>query len=191
MDVALRARTKGDRAENLKRSFKAGSSLEDIMPDLVKFATQTNANEPDDISKAALANISAKLSAPSKEKDPVAWAANLFDLADKCLKQSDPRVRHRNFVKVIGYCESVMEVFSREEFPDKWADVQMKLCEAYMQRVEGVRRDNMEKAMMCFDACKEVRHDETLPDDFLKKHWARGADARKAADEAAARKKKE
>ena len=57
----------------------------------------------------------------------------------------------------IVLCESAMEVFTKEAFPDKWADVQMKLCEAYMQRVEGVRRDNMEKAMMCFDECKDVR----------------------------------
>ena len=75
-----------------------------------------------------------------------------------------------------------MEVFTKEKFPDKWADVQMQLCAGYMQRVEGVRRDNMEKAMRCFDACKEVRPNETLPDEFLKKQWARGAYARKAAD---------
>ena len=77
-----------------------------------------------------------------------------------------------------------MEVFTREAFPDEWADVQMQLCAAYMQRVEGSLRENMEKAMRCFDACKEVRSGETLPDDFVKKHCAKGAKARKMLDAA-------
>jgi hypothetical protein len=93
--------------------------------------------------------------------------------------------------KAVAYCESVIEVFSKEELPDKWADVQMKLCGAYMQRAEGVRRENLETAMRCFDACKEVRPHEKLPDEVLRKRWARGADAREAADLAAGRKKKE
>ena len=36
--------------------------------------------------------------------------------------------------------------------------------------------------MRFFDACKEVRPDETLPDELLKKLWAKGAESREAAE---------
>jgi hypothetical protein len=127
----------------------------------------------------------AELRVATKDEDPIAWASNQAELADKCLKQCDQESLSYNVEKAIEYCESAMEVFTKEAFPGKWADVQMQLCAAYMQRAEGVRRDNMEKAMRCFDACKKVRPDETLPDDFLKKHMTRGAAARKAPDRAA------
>ena len=94
------------------------------------------------------------------------------------MKLFDREERCENVEKAIGYYESAIEVFTKEAFPVKWADVQMKLCAAYMQRVEGVRRDNLEKAMRCFDACKEVRPEQILPSEFLKKQWAKGADAR-------------
>jgi hypothetical protein len=124
--------------------------------------------------------IIAKPQVATKDEDPTAWASHQLELADQCLKQFDQKQRCEKVEKTIAYCESATEVFTMEKFPDKWTDVQMKLCGAYMQRVEGVRRDNMEKATLNFEACKQVRPDETLPVDFLRQQWARGANARKA-----------
>jgi hypothetical protein len=82
--------------------------------------------------------------------------------------------------KVIAHYLAAAEVLTKEESPERWADIQMSLCAAYLQRVEGVRRDNMENAMKCFNACKEVRGgDDTLPADWFKKQWEKGAKARR------------
>jgi hypothetical protein len=102
--------------------------------------------------------------------DPTTWATEQFALADEYMEQFDrnqDRGQDREVVEeAIEYCQSTLEVFTNEAFPDKWADV---------------RRENLEDAVLvrCFEACKEVRPDEKLPD--VKKHWAKCAEARKAA----------
>lgn len=61
--------------------------------------------------------------------------------------------------------------------------VSIALVHEYSDFVGNGRSANkdMENAMRCFDMCKEVRPDEILLDEFVKKHCAKGADARKAA----------
>jgi hypothetical protein len=189
MALLFKRRTKGCRADNINKSLehyvasKVGMSLEEITPGLVAFGTGSwglryYTDWKPDIGEAAVTAMIKKLHVSTKEEDPTTWARNQLQLADKCLKQSNDKVRRENIEKAIGYCESATEVFTKESFPDKWADVQMQLFAAYMQRAEGVRRDNMEKAIRCFEACKEVRPGETLPDEFLKQQWAKGAGGR-------------
>jgi tetratricopeptide (TPR) repeat protein len=149
---------------------------------MLTFVANGSSGDMDAAAEAEIASAVEKLQVATKDDDPTAWAINQIEHAGKCFRLSDSDQRCQNVENGIGYLEAATEVFTRAAFPDKWADVQMQLCAAYMQRVEGVRRENMEKAMRCFDKCKEVRPNEQLPDEFLKKQWARGADARQAID---------
>jgi hypothetical protein len=115
----------------------------------------------------------------SREVEPLVWAENRIKAADTYLNLVDAAERKANMEKVIAHYLAAAEVLTKEEFPERWADIQMSLCDAYLQRVEGVRRENMENAMKCFNACKEVRGDDTLPADWLKQQWEKGAEARR------------
>jgi hypothetical protein len=115
----------------------------------------------------------------SREADPRAWAESRIKAADKYLHLVDAAERKANMEKVIAHYLAAAEVLTKEEFPERWAEIQMSLCDAYLQRVEGVRRENMENAMKCFNACKELRGDDTLPADWLKHQWEKGAEARR------------
>jgi hypothetical protein len=67
------------------------------------------------------------------------------------------------------------EVFTKVAHPGKFADLQMSLCAAHLQRVQGKRRENLENAQRRFDACKEVRAESTLSSDWVKEQWATSA----------------
>jgi hypothetical protein len=124
-------------------------------------------------------NLHGGVKVDSLEADPQAWAENRILFADKYLNLVDAAEHKANMEMVIASCLAAAEVLTEEEFPERWADIQMSLCAAYLQRVEGVRRENMENAMKCLNACKEVRGDVTLPADWLKQQWAKGAEARR------------
>jgi hypothetical protein len=115
----------------------------------------------------------------SREAEPEIWAEGRIKAADKYLNLVDEAERSSNMEKVIAHYLAAAEVLTKDEFPERWADLQMSLCSAYLQRVQGVRRENMENAMRCLNACKEVRGDETLPADWLKQQWEKGAEARR------------
>jgi hypothetical protein len=115
--------------------------------------------------------------------DPTACADKQVELADQCLKDCDVAKCGENAETAIGICETAMKVFTKELFPRKWADVQMILGSAYLQRVDGVVRQNMEKAERCFRAYNEVHPGEALIDDIKKKQYAKGAEARRVGGE--------
>jgi hypothetical protein len=115
----------------------------------------------------------------SREDEPQTWAESRIKAADKYLNLVDAAERKADMEKVIAYYLTAAEVLTKEEFPERWADIQLSLCAAYLQRGEGVRRENMENAMRCFNASKEVLGDDPLPTDWLKQQWNKGAEARR------------
>jgi hypothetical protein len=108
-----------------------------------------------------------------------AWAESRIEAADRYLDLVDAVEQKGNMEKVIAHYLAAAEVLTKEEFPERWADIQMSLCDAYLQRVEGVRRENMENALKCFNAYQEVRGEYTLPAGWLKQQWEKGAEARR------------
>jgi hypothetical protein len=114
-----------------------------------------------------------------REAEPQRWAESRIQAADNYLNLVDAAERKANMEKVIAHYLAAAEVLTKQEFPERWADIQMSLCDAYLQRVEGVRRENMENAMKCLNAYKEVRGDDTLPANWLKQQWEKGAEARR------------
>jgi hypothetical protein len=115
----------------------------------------------------------------SRKAEPRAWAEGRIRAANKYLHLVDAAERKANMEQVITNYLAAAEVLTKEEFPERWAEIQMSLCDAYLQRVEGVRRENMENAMKCFNASNQMRGDALLPADWLKHQWEKGAVARR------------
>lgn len=56
-----------------------------------------------------------------------------------------------------------LTVFTREALPQQWALTQHNLAVAYRNRIRGDRADNLEKAIVAFEAALTVRTREALP----------------------------
>ena len=78
----------------------------------------------------------------------------------------DAQFRALNIEHQIESNVAILEVFSRERFPEVWASAQYNLGLAHQQRIRGDRADNLEKAIAAHEASLTVRTRETLPIDW-------------------------
>jgi CHAT domain-containing protein len=69
-------------------------------------------------------------------------------------------------IAIIGY-ELVLNIFTRSDFPEKWAGTQNNLGTAYSNKITGNRAENIDTAITCFQFALEV----TTRDDFPE-NWA-------------------
>ena len=60
-----------------------------------------------------------------------------------------------------------MTVYTREAFPQDWAMTQNNLGNAYQDRIQGSRAENLEAAIKAFEAALTVRTREASPRDRL------------------------
>ena len=60
-----------------------------------------------------------------------------------------------------------MTVYTREAFPQDWAMTQNNLGNAYKDRIQGSRAENLEAAIKAFEAALTVRTREASPRDRL------------------------
>ncbi|MEH2378226.1 MAG: CHAT domain-containing tetratricopeptide repeat protein [Nostoc sp.] len=70
-------------------------------------------------------------------------------------------------IAITGY-EVAATIFTREAFPQKWANIQTNLAPAYRHRIRGNRADNQEKAIV---ACNNAQIIYTR--DAFSEEWAR------------------
>jgi tetratricopeptide (TPR) repeat protein len=66
---------------------------------------------------------------------------------------------------ISGY-RAALGVFTRAQFPDRWAKTQMNLALAYSNRIEGDRRENIELAISGYRAALEVSTRAQFPVDW-------------------------
>ncbi|MBE8968805.1 CHAT domain-containing protein [Nostocales cyanobacterium LEGE 12452] len=64
--------------------------------------------------------------------------------------------RASNLEIAITGCKIVLTVFTREVFPEKWADIQVILGNAYRDRIRGDKADNLEQAIASFLAALQI-----------------------------------
>jgi hypothetical protein len=169
--------SQGNRSDNLRIGLECHARSDEVKDWEDQPASRCSLKELEDLVDKM--EFDGEVEYASREAEPQKWAENRIQAADKYLNLVDAAERKANMEKVIAHYLAAAEVLTREEFPERWADIQMSLCAAYLQRVEGVRRENMENAMKCFNACKELRGDDTLPADWLKQQWEKGAEARR------------
>jgi tetratricopeptide (TPR) repeat protein len=67
----------------------------------------------------------------------------------------------------IALCQEALKMFSREENPRLWGAIHNDLGMSLMQTINGVRADNIEKAILHFEEAVKVRPRKGLP-----KEWA-------------------
>ena len=61
---------------------------------------------------------------------------------------------------------AILKVFTRDRFPDEWANIQSNLGLAYDDRVRGNRADNLEKAIAAYEAALTGQTPEAMPVDW-------------------------
>ena len=59
-----------------------------------------------------------------------------------------------------------MTVYTREAFPQDWAMTQNNLGNAYRDRIQGSRAENLEAAIKAYEAALTVRTREAFPQDW-------------------------
>ncbi|MEA5594765.1 CHAT domain-containing tetratricopeptide repeat protein [Rivularia sp. UHCC 0363] len=65
-------------------------------------------------------------------------------------------------IAITGY-KVVLEVYTREAFPQDWAMIKNNLANAYSDRIKGDKADNIENAIKAYTAALTVRTREALP----------------------------
>ena len=70
-------------------------------------------------------------------------------------------------IAITGY-QTLLEVYTRDVFPEDWAGSQNNLGNGYANRIRGERADNLELAIVAFNLSLEVRTRDAFPED-----WAR------------------
>ena len=73
-----------------------------------------------------------------------------------------------NLKQAIMCYEAVLQVYTHEAFPEKWADLQRSLGLIYGNRIESETSVNLKQAITCFKAALEVYTPDAFPD-----KWAR------------------
>ena len=72
-----------------------------------------------------------------------------------------------NLEIAIACYKSALKVYTRENYPEKWARTQNNLGAAYSDRIEGVRAANIESAIACYRSALEVYTPTAFPLDCL------------------------
>jgi len=68
-------------------------------------------------------------------------------------------------IAITGY-QNLLEVYTREAFPEDWAMTQNNLGNAYSNRIKGERADNLELAIAALNQSLEVYTCEAFPEDW-------------------------
>lgn len=66
-------------------------------------------------------------------------------------------------ISIIGY-QKALEVFTRNDFPNQWADIYNNLSVAFWERVRGDRAENLEFAIICCENALLVYTREVAPE---------------------------
>ncbi len=90
-------------------------------------------------------------------------ARNFGNLANKF--QQFPLGSPLNNLEIaITLYQAALEVYTREAYPEQWADTQNNLGEAFRNRIFGERRENLEIAITLYQQALEVRTREAFPE---------------------------
>ena len=71
-----------------------------------------------------------------------------------------------NLELAIAAYENALEVYTKEVFPNDWADTQNHLGNAYRERIKGETAENLELAIAAYENALEVYTKEVFPNDW-------------------------
>ncbi|MEG4328438.1 CHAT domain-containing protein, partial [Microcoleus sp. herbarium5] len=71
-----------------------------------------------------------------------------------------------NIELAIAFYTAALEVYTRDAFPQQWAQTQNNLGLAYLYRIRGEKAENIEVAIAFYTAALEVRTSDAFPQDW-------------------------
>ncbi|NJN11041.1 MAG: tetratricopeptide repeat protein [Richelia sp. RM1_1_1] len=71
-----------------------------------------------------------------------------------------------NMEIAIACYETIMQVFTREAFPQDWATTQLNLGNVYRERIKGDKTENIENAIFCYQAAFQVLIRQSSPQEW-------------------------
>jgi CHAT domain-containing protein len=100
----------------------------------------------------------------TEQEFPEGWVMTQYNLGLVYLKRIKGE-RNENLESAIRCFEAVLEVCTRQSFPEQWANARRGLGEAYyhMQGQRGERAKNLESAIYCFEAVLQVWNHQEYP----------------------------
>lgn len=110
------------------------------------------------------------LSESEPERDQIIAVANFIGLFLYIPPGQNPKATNLE-IALIGY-ERVIPVFTREAFPEQWAQIKHYLGFIYTYRIRGDRTENLELAIRCLEEALKIRTLETFPE-----KWANTQDS--------------
>jgi CHAT domain-containing protein len=105
---------------------------------------------------------------PELEIDQCRVNAQAIFIFSSLIQQFPKGDRASNLEIAIAGCEIVLTVYTRDTFPNDWAQTQNNLGNAYLYRIRGERAENLEQAIDCYEKALQVHTRNQFPQD-----WAR------------------
>ncbi|TRU51107.1 MAG: tetratricopeptide repeat protein, partial [Microcystis aeruginosa Ma_QC_Ch_20071001_S25D] len=100
-----------------------------------------------------------------KAEEVAVIAAVIGDLCNK-LQEFPVGSRANNLeIAITGY-QTLLEVYTRDAFPQTWAMIQNNLGTAYSQRIRGERADNLELGIAALNQSLEVYTRDAFPENW-------------------------
>lgn len=97
------------------------------------------------------------------DKTLIAW---VFVELGNVINQFPLGTRWLNLELGIAAYEQVLQVRTRDAFPEQWAIMQNNLANAYSKRIYGERADNLERAITAYEQALQVRTRNAFPEDW-------------------------
>jgi len=101
-----------------------------------------------------------------KEVDPFYWGMINVRLANILFVKYNSLEAEQYLESAIIYCNNALEVFSLDEWPKKWANIQSILGGIYKERIRGSKADNQDRAIDHFNNSLKVFHKDTSPEEW-------------------------
>jgi CHAT domain-containing protein len=74
------------------------------------------------------------------------------------------RDKTENLEKAISYFQAALQVFTREDFPEQWANAQLNLGVTYYDRIGEQKAEDLEKAIACYQNALQVYTSKDFPE---------------------------
>jgi tetratricopeptide (TPR) repeat protein len=134
-------------------------------PEIVYPLFQENLNKLD----KNLANILTSWAMAKFKKVPLETgiyiAAVIVEFAN-LIQQFLLGIRRSNLEISIAAYQATVEIYTREAFPEKWAETQNYLGLAYCNRIKGEQAENIEMAIAFYQAALEIYTREAFPEQW-------------------------
>ena len=92
-------------------------------------------------------------------------AANL-DHHELDVEQGKAYAEAGRYEEAIACYKSALQFYTREAFPQEWAEIQQSLGQVYSERIQGDKAENVGDAIACFQAALEIYTREAFPEQW-------------------------